>query len=166
MPVEQYSQNESTAEDAKMENHLTMEISRQLRHSMASTSADAANCYDWFIHTIMSFLLLAVTGWVGAIVALLYPIQVMKFLQRTGRGDSNTFMGGPGQLLRGLLPLQGLCQGNDTAPACWTMLAAVLMHCYKRKGFGAKILSTMSAVLIECLGTIFVDDTDLFIYLH
>jgi hypothetical protein len=81
----------------------------------------------------------------------------MKFYQRTGLGDSNTFMGGS------LLPLlpQGLCQENDMAPAVWTMIAAVLMHCYKCKEFGTSIVLLISGWIFEFLGTIFVDDTDL-----
>ena len=81
----------------------------------------------------------------------------MKFYQRTGLGGSTTFMGGP---LLALL-LQGLCQGNGMAPAGWTMIAAVLMHCYKREGFGASIVTPITGWIIEFLGTMFADDTDL-----
>ena len=165
VPDDQYSQKQSTAEDAKMDGKLTMDISRQLRQPMASTSADAANCYDRINHIIMSLLLIAITGWVGAVTALLYPIQIMKFYQRTARGDSNTFMGGPDRLAMGLLLLQGLCQGNGAAPACWTMLASVLFHCYTRQGFGSEMLSPLSGTLISFIGTLFVDDTDLVVYL-
>ena len=159
VPEDQYSQRESTAEDAKMDSRLTADLSRQLRLPMGSVSADASNCYDRINHIIMSLLLFAITGWIGAIAALLAPIQSMKFFQRTGLGDSTTFMGGPD------LPrvLQGLCQGNGAAPACWTMLSAVLMHCYRLEGFGARLLSPISRLLIEFMGTIFVDDTDLVI---
>ena len=121
---------------------------------MGSTSADAANCYDLINHIIMAFLLFAITGWTGAIAYLLIPIQTMKFYQRTGLGDSTTFMGGA------LLPLllQGLCQGNDMALAGWTMIAAVLMHCYKCEGFGATIVTPISDCIVEfffpCLWTI------------
>ncbi len=45
-PGDQYSQKESTAEDACMDNQLTMDISRQLRHLLATMSADADKCYD------------------------------------------------------------------------------------------------------------------------
>ena len=99
IPEEQFSQRESTAEDAKMDTRLTMDISRQRRQPMGSVSADAANCYDRINHIIMAFLLLAVIGWSGAIATLLAPIQQMKFFQRTGLGDSTTFMGGAGLLL-------------------------------------------------------------------
>ena len=113
IPEEQFSQQESTAEDAKMDGRLTMDISRQKRQPVGSVSADAANCYDRINHIIMSFLLFAITGWSGAISALLAPIQRMKFFQRTGLGDSSTFMGGAGLLML----LQGLCQGNGITPA-------------------------------------------------
>ena len=105
----------------------------------------------------MSFLLFAIIGWSGAIAALLAQIQRMKFFQQTGLGDSTTFMGGAGLVML----LQGLCQGNGMAPAGWTMIAAVLMHCYEREGFGAHITSPISKVLTKFMGTIFVYDTDL-----
>ena len=37
-----------------MDIRLTYDISRKLRQPMASTSADAANCYDRINHMIMS----------------------------------------------------------------------------------------------------------------
>jgi hypothetical protein len=60
-------------------------------------------------------------------------------------------------------PLQGLCQGNGAALACWLMLSSVLMHCYQRQGFGLRIISPMSGAIIDFLGEIYVDDTDLII---
>ena len=49
------------------------------------------------------------------------------------------------------------------APAGWTMIGAVLMHCYEREGFGASIVTPISEWVIEFLGTMFVDDTDLIV---
>jgi hypothetical protein len=85
---DQYSQKESTAEDARMDNRLTMDISRQLRQPLATMAADADKCYDRINHIIMLFFLLAVVGMMGPIVAMLHPIQAMKFYQRMARGDS------------------------------------------------------------------------------
>ena len=104
----QYSQKESTAEDAKLDNKLTMDLSRQLRHPLATMSADADKCYNRINHIVMSLLLLAIVGTIGPVVAMLHPIQTMKFYQRTARGNSKTFMGGRNQDNL----LQGLCQGN------------------------------------------------------
>ena len=118
-----------------MDNRLTMDLSRQLKHPLATMSLDADKCYDRINHIIMSLLLMAIVGSVGSVVAMLSPIQTMKFFQRTARGDSTTFMGGRGKDN----PLQGLCQGNGAAPACWLMLSSVLMHCYKRQ-LGCQLL--------------------------
>ncbi len=60
-------------------------------------------------------------------------------------------------------PLQGLCQGNGAEPACWLMLSSVLMHCYKHQGYGSWITSPISGAIIDFLGEIFVDDTELII---
>ena len=107
-----------------MDSRLTFDISRQLRQRMGSGSVDAADCYNCINHFSWppsSSPLQA--GPLLGVVALLLPIQKMKFNHRTGLGGSTTFMGGPGlQML-----LQGLCQRNGAAPACWTMLATVLM---------------------------------------
>ncbi len=127
VPGDQYSQKESMAEDARLDNRLTMDLSRQMKHPLAAMSADADKCYNQINHIIMSLLLLAIVGSIGSIVAMLFPIQTMKFFQRTARGDSNTFMGG--RIKEN--PLQGLCQGNGAGPACWLMLSSMLMHCYK-----------------------------------
>ena len=35
------------------------------------------------------------------------------------------------------------------------------MHCYEREGHGSSVLSPMSMTLIECLGTMCVDDSSL-----
>ena len=156
---DQYSQKESTAEDARLDNRLTMDLSRQLRHPLATMSADADKCYDRINHIVMSILLLAIIGTIGPVVAMLHPIQSMKFYQRTARGDSKTFMGGRGRDN----PLQGLCQGNGAAPACWLIICSVLMHCYKSRGFGSRSVSPISGAVINFLGEIYVDDTDLIV---
>jgi hypothetical protein len=130
-----------------------------MKHPLATMSADADKCYDQINHIVMSLLLLAIVGSIGSIVAMLFPIQTMKFFQRTARGDSTTFMGGRGKDN----PLQGLCQGNGAGPACWLMLSSVLMHCYKQQGFGLQIISPISGTIIDFLGERYVDDRDLII---
>ncbi len=90
---------------------------------------------------------------------MLDPIQTMKFFQRTARGDLTTFMGGRGRDN----PLQGLCQGNGAALACWLIISSLLMHGYQRKGFKLHILSPISGVIIDFLGKIYINDTDLIV---
>jgi hypothetical protein len=105
----------------------------------------------------MSLLLLAIGGDDGLINAMLTPIQQMCFYQRTGRGDSNTFMGGRS----GENPLQGLCQGNGAAPACWLMLSSIMMSFYRRENHVSTLVLPITGDVIEFMGEIYVDDTDL-----
>ncbi len=60
-------------------------------------------------------------------------------------------------------PLQGLCQSNGAAPACWLIICSVLMHCYKSHGFGLSSISPISGAVIDFLGEIYVDNTDLIV---
>ncbi len=149
---DQYSQKESMAEDAKMDNKPMMDILCQLCHPLATISTDADKCYDCINHIIMSLLLLVIVGSIGPVVAMLHPIQSMKFYQCTACGDSKTFMGGRGWDN----PLQGLYQGNGAASACWLIISSVLMHCYQRKGFGSLIILPIHDAIIDFLGEIYV----------
>jgi hypothetical protein len=157
IPEDQYSKKGSTAEDSKLNNRLTMDLSRQLRQPLVAVSADADKCYNRINHIIMSLLLLAIGVDEGSINAMLLCIQGMQFFQRTGQGDSNTFMGNQPSSN----PLQGLCQGNGAAPACWLMLSSLMMRVYRKGGHISMITSPVSGTPIEFMGKIFVDDTDL-----
>jgi hypothetical protein len=88
-------------------------------------ATDTDKCYNRINHIIMSFLLLAMVGKMGPIVAMLHPIQATKIYQHMARGDLTTFMGG--RWKDNLL--QGLCQGNGASPACWLMISLLLIHC-------------------------------------
>ncbi len=46
VPGNHYSQKESTAEDARLDNRLKMDLSSQMKHPLATMSADADKCYD------------------------------------------------------------------------------------------------------------------------
>jgi hypothetical protein len=43
------------------------------------------------------------------------------------------------------------------------MLSSVLMHCCERQGFGLRIISPISGAIIDFLGEIYVNNTDLII---
>ncbi len=157
LPEEQYSKKSSTAEDSKLDNRLKMDLSCQFCQPMVAVSADADKCYDRINHIVMSLLLLAIGGEDGPIQVMLCPIQQMNFFQRTGQGDSDTFMGGrPCNN-----PLQGLCQGNGAVPACWIMLSSLMMSIYQRGGHMSTMESPISGDVIEFMGKIHVNDTDL-----
>jgi hypothetical protein len=126
---------------------------------MTIVSADAANCYDRVNHVIMSLVWLALTnGNIPAIVSTLICLQTMKFFQRTGFGESKSFFGGAG-----IRPyMMGLGQGSRAAPPSWIQLSAVLVNVFKQLNLGATLADPMSQELIHSMGTLYVDDTDLY----
>jgi hypothetical protein len=134
-----------------------MDLSRRFRQPLVAVSADADKCYNRINHIIMSLLLLAIGGYEGSINAMMTPIQQMCFFQRTRQEDSNTFMGR--QLSTN--PLQGLCQGNGAAPACWLMLSSLMMNVYRRGDHVSTLVLPISGKTIEFMGEIYVDDTNL-----
>jgi hypothetical protein len=107
----------------------------------------------------MLFLLLAMVWTMGPIVAMLHPIQAMKFYQCMARGDLTTFMGGRGKDN----PLQRLYQSNGASPACWLMISLLLMHCSQLQGYGSRLTSPINGTIIDFLGGIYVNNTDLIV---
>ena len=135
IPEELFSQKGSTAEDAKFDKTLTTDISRQSRRPMTIISADAANCYDRVNHVIMSLVWLTLlNGNVPAVVVALICLQTMKFFQRTGFGESKTFIGGK-DLIKHIM---GLGQGSRAAPPSWIVDTAQLgiNKCIQATGTG------------------------------
>ena len=159
IPEELFSQKGSTAEDAKFDKTLMADLSLQARQLMTVVSADAAYCYNRVNHVIMSLVWLALTnGNIPAIVSTLICLQTMKFFQRTGFGESRTFFGGAGIRLY----MMGLGQGNRAAPPSWIQLSAVLVNVFKQLELGALVVDPIMQELIHSMGTLFVDNTDLY----
>jgi hypothetical protein len=159
IPEELFSKKGNTAKDAKFDKTLMADLPRQARHPMTIISVDAAYCYDRVNHIIMSLIWLVLTnGNIPAIVASLVCLQKMKFFQRTGFRELKTFFGG-----KSYFPyMMGLGQGNRAAPPSWIQLSAVLVTIFKQLKLGAIIQDPISAELIHLMGTLFVDDTDLY----
>ena len=159
VPEELFSQKGSTAEDAKFDKTLMVDLSRQARHPMAVTSADAAYCYDRVNHVIMSLVWLVLTnGNIPAILAALICLQTMKFFQRTGFGESKTFFGGAPYSPY----IMGLGQGNRAAPPSWIQLSAVMVNVFKQLNLGSMIQDPITEEMIHTMGALFVDDIDLY----
>jgi hypothetical protein len=158
-PEELFSQKDSMAEDAKLDKTLMADLSRQARHPMMVTSADAAYYYDRMSHIIMSLVWLVLTnGNIPAIVAALICLQMMIFFQRTGFGKSKIFFGGPF-----CFPyMMGLGQGNRAAPPSWIQLSMVSVNVFKQLNLGTLIQDPITAEVIHSMETLFVDDTDLY----
>jgi hypothetical protein len=159
IPEELFSQKGSTAEDTKFDKTLMADLSRQARQPMTVVLANAAYCYDRVNRVIMSLVWLALTnGNIPAIVlTLIYP-QTMKFFQRTGFGESKTFFGGEGIRLY----MMGFGQGNRAAPPSWIQLSAVLVNVFKQLELEALVVDPLTRESIHSMGTLFVDNTDLY----
>jgi hypothetical protein len=159
IPEELFSQKDSTAEDAKLDKILMADLSRQARHPMMIVSADAAHCHDRVNHVIMSLVWQVLTnGSIPAIVASLICLQTVKFFQCTGFGEFKTFFGG-----KAYFPyMMGLGQGNRAAPPSWIQLSTLLVTIFKQLMLGALIWDPISVEFIHTMGTLYVDDTDLY----
>ena len=62
VPEELFSQKGSMAEDSKFDKTLMADLSRQARHPMIVTLADAAYCYNRVNHVVMSLIWLVLTN--------------------------------------------------------------------------------------------------------
>jgi hypothetical protein len=139
-----------------------MDLSKLSPLPMVAISADADKCYNRINHIILALVLRAVCGESGVVRAMLQPIQQMRYFQRTGRGDSNTYMGGrPADD-----PLQGICQGNGAGPAMWLILSSLMAKIYRDDGHGSFLTSPITKEEAKFMGQIFVDDTDLLKFLQ
>jgi hypothetical protein len=153
IPEELFSQKSSMAEDAKFDKTLMADLLRQARHPMIVTSTDAAYCYDRVNHVIMSLIWLVHTnGNFPAIVAALICLQTMRFFQRTGFGESKTFL--EAHFI------------SPTWPPSWIQLSAVFVNVYKQLNLGSMITDPITAEIIHTMGAFFVDDTDLYTWLE
>jgi hypothetical protein len=81
----------------------------------------------------------------------------MKYFLRMVFGDSEAFFSS----LDNVLAFQGSCQGNKGSPAFWLAVSAFLVYMLHRLGHAARIISAMSRSVMEVVGFLFVDDTDL-----
>ena len=56
----------------------------------------------------------------------------------------------------------GLRQGNRAAPPSWIQLSAVLVNMLKQLELGGLVVDPITQELIHSMGTLFVDNTDLY----
>ncbi len=102
--------------------------------------------------------LVLINGNIPAIAAAMISLQMMKFFQQTGFGKSKTFFGG----LFHFPYMMGLGQGNRAAPPSWIQLSAVMVNVFKQLNLGAMVRDPITAKIIHSMGTLFVDNTDLY----
>jgi hypothetical protein len=108
IPLECYrSRKNHEAVDVAVNRRLIADILRQKRIPGAVALVDAESCYDRITHAAGS---LCAQSWdvdPKSLIAMLLPIQRMKYFLRTAFGDSDTFFSS----LALELAFQGSCQG-------------------------------------------------------
>ncbi len=122
---------------------------------------DADNCYDSIAHPMASMDFQSFGIPAPAIESMLTTIQNMKFFLRTGYGDSANYARGESEEVEDPVKTQGMCQGNGTAPAAWTVTSIPMIAAHKCKGHGAHLIAPISDITNHIVGGLFVDDTDL-----
>ena len=106
----------------------------------------------------MDFVFLAMGVHTGVIKDMMCSIQLMRCFLQTGWGESEGFIGGNSTRI-----LHGMCQKNGGSLAAWLLLSMVFIGIYKYRGFGGKSRSSITKVILDIIGVVFVDDTNLFI---
>jgi hypothetical protein len=82
----------------------------------------------------------------------------MMSFQRTGSGESKTYFGGTNYHPY----MMGLGQGNRAVPPLLIQLSAVLVNVFKQLLLGALLLDPITLEMIHRMGTLFMDNTDLY----
>ena len=125
---------------------------------MVVVSVDAEKCYDRVNHLLMSLDWLALANHLGSISIALSCLQPMKFFQRTGFGDSTSFVEGK---LSGI-KWCGIGQGSKGAPASWLQMSSMIVNAYKAMDYGAAMMDPVTRLLIHSIRCLFMDNTDLY----
>ena len=74
---------------------------------------------------------------------------------KTGYGISGPVYGDE------IIPVAGCGQGNDVAPALWTLISSVVIQMCKEAGHRIKIATALTKMILSLMSFAFVDDADL-----
>jgi hypothetical protein len=123
---------------------------------------DADNCYGHIAHTMASMVFQSFSVPTPTVKSILMMIQNMKFYLRTGYGDSTDHAGRVDDSSGDNRNTQGMCQGNGTAPAAWTVTSILMITTQCKKDHGTHFIAHISSHQGHLIGGLFVDDTNLF----
>jgi hypothetical protein len=74
---------------------------------------------------------------------------------------SANYAGGESEDAEDPVKTQGMCQGNGTAPAAWTVTSIPMIAAHTHKGHGARLIAPISDTTNLIVGGLFMDDADL-----
>ena len=149
------------ADEVALKKVLAMDLLRQFRRAGFLCSNDAIQCYDRIVHNVAMLSMLRLGADKKALQSLFGQLQQAEHSIMTGFGLSDLKYGGHERARRGLLPLQGVMQGNGMGPIIWLAISVVLIGIMHSMGFGAVFWAAISAAQIQMCGFTFVDDSDL-----
>ena len=161
LPEEHGSRRGSTALDSSFDVALSVDISRQSRIAMAILSLGAAQCYDRVNHIIMAIVWIILIRNIMVVFLILSCLQTMEFYQRTGYGDSQDCFG----IVSCILTWMGLGQGSRGASHGWMQLSSLIVNIMKKIGHVADVRNPITGEIIKSVGSLFVDDANIFVYL-
>jgi hypothetical protein len=161
MPEEVDSERNGLADDGTLSKVLFYDIVLQLRRPAGLVSVDADNCYNCIAHPMASMVFQSFGVPTPAIELMRTTIQNMQFFLRTGYRDSANYPGGKSSNKEDPVKTQGMCQGNDAAPAAWTTTSISMIAAHKRKSHGAHFIASILDIIGHIVGGLFVDDRDL-----
>jgi hypothetical protein len=93
---------------------------------------------------------------------MLSTIQRMRFYLRTDYGDSEDYAGGDQVEEVDSIRTQGMCQGNRASSAAWLATSIPMIRAHRWKGHGAQFLAPISGLSCHLIGSLFINNTDLF----
>lgn len=147
------------AAEVALQKVLTMDLFCQLRRAGFLCSNDALQCYDRIVHNIAILCMLSRGADLKALQSLFATLQNGEHSVMTGCGLSEETHGGKRRMQNGLLPIQGVLQGNGMGPFIWATISTILIACMHKMGHVAHLAGCISGMVIKLMGYTFVDDT-------
>jgi hypothetical protein len=140
---------------------LAMDILRQQRQAGFLCSNDASQCYDRILHNVAMMSMLRLGAHINALTSLFGQLQKGIHRTMTGYGISNSYHGGEFRTQTGVLPYQGVLQGNGMGPVIWLAISVLLINIMEHEGHAAIFISAISLTTLKLCCFMFVDDCDL-----
>ena len=138
---EQYgSRKHLSANHQALNKRLTFELGEMKRIQYAVCSNDATGCYDNITHTSAGLSMKRMGVPTETVQCMFDTIRKLQHRVRTGYGDSISKY----QSRQGVLPLQGVGQGNGAGPEIWAAISSPILNLLQKKELGVTIISAIT----------------------
>jgi hypothetical protein len=155
------SREERNCLECVLKKVLATDVMRQQCKAGLLCSNDAIQCYDRIVHSVAMLSMMRFGANREAINPLFQQLQQADHHIVTAHGISESPCGGKKRAQAGLLPFQGVLQGNGMGPIIWLAMSMLLIEIMHQMGFIATFTSAMSSSKVEFCRFLLVDDADL-----